>query len=109
MVTSGSVDFPGAFLNKMFQIIRIFLQNCLITFILSHKDLETISVATLVMLKLTTKNRSLNMFSLRHSVHSDFMKLLLLHHQQHLTLLFIWSNLYLLNFFFVGVWRFLIT
>ena len=55
MVTSGSVDFPGAFLNKMFQIIRTFLQNCLITFIVSHKDLETISVATLVMLKLTTK------------------------------------------------------
>ena len=55
MVTSGSVDFQVAFLNKMFQIIRTFLQNCLITFIVSDKDLETISVATPVMLELTTK------------------------------------------------------
>ena len=55
MVTSGSVDFQGAFLNKMFEIIRTVLQNCLITFIASHKDLETISVATPVMLELTTK------------------------------------------------------
>ena len=55
MVTSRSVDFQSAFLNKMFQIMRTFLQNCLITFIVSHKDLEIISVATPVMLELTTK------------------------------------------------------
>ena len=55
MVTSGSVDFQGDFVSKMFQITRTFLQNCLITFIVSHKDLGTISVATPVMLELTTK------------------------------------------------------
>ena len=55
MVTSGYLDFQGAFLNKMFQIIRTFLQNCLITFIVFHKDLESISVATPIMLELTTK------------------------------------------------------
>ena len=45
--TSGSVDFQGAFLSKMFQIIRSFLQNFLIIFIVSHKDLETLTVAAL--------------------------------------------------------------
>ena len=98
---TGSVDFQGAFLSK----IRTFLQNCLITFIVSHKDLETIPVTTTIMLGINNKNMLLNMFSLRHSVHSDFIQLLLLHHQQHLTLLSIWSNLYFLNFFFIGFWR----
>ena len=58
-VTSGSVDFQGAFLSKMFQIIRSFLQNCLIIFIVSHKDLETVPVAASAMLELTTKTCNL--------------------------------------------------
>ena len=33
----SSLDFHGAFLSKMFQIIRTFLQNCLIIFIVSYK------------------------------------------------------------------------
>ena len=53
--TSGSVDFQGAFLSKMFQVIRIFLQNCLIIFIVSHKALETLPVAAPAMLKFATK------------------------------------------------------
>ena len=51
----SSLDFQGAFLSKMFQIIRTFLQNCLIIFIVSHKALETIPVAAPAMLEFTTK------------------------------------------------------
>ena len=53
--TSGSVDFQGAFLSNMFQIIRTFLQNFLIIFIVSHKALETLPVAAPAMLEFTTK------------------------------------------------------
>ena len=53
--TSGSVDFQGGFLSKMFQIIRTFLQNCLIIFIVSHKALETLPVAAPAMLEFATK------------------------------------------------------
>ena len=51
----SSLDFQGAFLSTMFQIIRTFLQNCLIIFIVSHKALETIPVAAPAMLEFTTK------------------------------------------------------
>ena len=53
--TSGSVDFQGAFLSKMFQIIKTFLQNCLIIFIVSHKALETLHVAAPAILEFATK------------------------------------------------------
>ena len=46
----SSLDFQGAFLSKMFQIIMTFLENCLIIFIVSHKALETIPVAAPAML-----------------------------------------------------------
>ena len=49
-----AVDFQGAFLSKIFQITRTFLQNCLM-FIVSHKDLETLPVAAPAMLEFTTK------------------------------------------------------
>ena len=51
----SSLDFQGAFLSKMFPIIRTFLQNCLIIFIVSHKALETIPVAAPAMLEFTTR------------------------------------------------------
>ena len=51
----NSLDFQGAFLSEMFQIIRIFLQNCLIIFIVSHKAIDTIPVAAPAMLEFTTK------------------------------------------------------
>ena len=51
----SSLDFQGAFLSKMFQIIRTFLQNCLISFIVSHEALETIPVAAPSMSEFTTK------------------------------------------------------
>ena len=49
----SSLDFQGAFLSRMFQVIRTFLQNCLIFFIVSHKALETIPAPA--MLEFTTK------------------------------------------------------
>ena len=51
----SSLDFQGAFLSKTFQIKRTFLQNCLITFTVSHKALESILVAAPTMLEFTTK------------------------------------------------------
>ena len=51
----SSLDFQVAFLSKMFQIIRTFLQNCLIIFIVSHKALGTTPVAAPSMLEFTTK------------------------------------------------------
>ena len=53
--TSGSADLQSAFLSKMFQIIRTFLQNCLIIFIVSHKALETLPVPEPAMLEFATK------------------------------------------------------
>ena len=58
-ITSGSADFQGAFRSKMFQMIRTFLKNCLIIFIVSHKGLETVPVAAPAMSELTTKIRNL--------------------------------------------------
>ena len=49
------IKFQGAFLSKMFQVIRTFLQNCLIIFTVSNKGLETIPVAAPAMLEFTTK------------------------------------------------------
>ena len=51
----GSLDLQGAFLSKMFQIIRTFLQKFLIIFVVSHKALETIAVAAPAMLEFITK------------------------------------------------------
>ena len=51
----SSLDLQGALLSKMFQIIMTFLQNCLISFVVSHKALETILVAAPAMLEFTTK------------------------------------------------------
>ena len=74
MVTSGSVDFPGAD-NEDFSPKLSDNFYCVPQGSRNHLCSYTCNV------KINNQNRSLNMFSLRHSVHSDFMKLLLLHHQ----------------------------